>query len=143
MSSRNTIEDALLSRLTRPLPGELEDWEVKEQFERLYPAFKVAMDKVLRRTTLSQFCDDDLRGFFLLRAHQVLRRGQYDESRNPYSFFYTVFNNLMLDIRDYQGRKKYIEMGHDPFESSYISWEVLIKGSRAYLEATDTVEIVA
>lgn len=113
MSSREHVENTILKRLTREKPGDLQDWEVEAQFTSLYPAFEVAMDKVLRRFTIPQFDDDDLRVFMLMKAHQILKRRKYDESRNPYAFFYTAFSNLMLDILTYQSAAKYESLGHD------------------------------
>lgn len=41
---------------------------------------------------------DDLEGFFILKVHQELARGNFDLTKNPSSYFRRVFLNLTRDI---------------------------------------------
>jgi len=57
------------------------------------------------------FTQDDFEGFFILKVHQVLARGNYDPNRSAKAYFGRVFTNLTRDI--IRGHRNAIKMGLD------------------------------
>jgi DNA-directed RNA polymerase specialized sigma24 family protein len=98
MHVRDYVEEMMLARLTATSSDDLPDSAIEHQFKQLIPCFEIVINKVLWNTHIEIFTDDDLTSFMYLKAHQLLRQQKYDDSKNPYSFFYTAFTNLMRDI---------------------------------------------
>jgi DNA-directed RNA polymerase specialized sigma24 family protein len=106
MNSREYVEDMILARLTRTRTTDLPDSIVEHQFKAALPGIEIVISKILRKTSIRSFSDEDLRSFMLLKAHQMLRQGKWDRRKSVHSLFYTAFSNLMYDIIRAQGRKK-------------------------------------
>lgn len=106
MYKKDHVEEMIVARLSVQKDTDYPDWLVERQFKQLYPSIEVAMNKVLWNTNLREFTEEDLVSLMLLKAHQILRQGKYDFQKNSYSYFYTAFTNLMLDIVRASKRKK-------------------------------------
>lgn len=113
---RDHVEELIVNRLSQRREGDLPEHLVEQDFRSLSTVFEVTMNKVLWSTRIPGFTDDDLVSFMLMHAHLVLRRQRYDFAKNPYSFFYVSFNNLMRDILRAQARKQCDDMYRDLFD---------------------------
>ena len=113
MIAREYVENMILETLSKRLVTDLSDDQIEKQFKTLIPVFDIVIQKVLRKTSIPQFTNEDLISFMYLKAHQVLRRQKYDQNKSAYSFFYVSFNNLVRDIIRRQNSIKVSKMEHD------------------------------
>ncbi len=106
MHSRDYIENLVIESLSKTYPTDLPDHLIELEFKALVPVFDVVIKKVLKKTHIPMFTDDDIISFMYLKAHQILRQGKWERSRSPYSYFYVAFLNLTRDIIRRQNTKK-------------------------------------
>lgn len=75
-----------------------------EQFQALSDRLDHLISSIARERLVQGFTAEDMESFMMLKLHQVLRRGQYDPTRDPKKFFPFVFNNLINDINRCKNR---------------------------------------
>ena len=96
LSAREYVEIMTCKRLNRELPT---DKEVNtDEFNELWNKLDNLTGSLSKNTRIKGFSDDDLKGFFAMKVHQTLRRGQFDRKRPPFGFYAKSFNLLLRNI---------------------------------------------
>jgi hypothetical protein len=99
---REYVEETIINRL---LDKSKDRKEIPEaEFRIFLMRLNSLMRYFARERKIMGFTEEDLFSFMVIKLHQVLRRGQYDEKKSQYRFFIKTFNNLFNDINRIKDR---------------------------------------
>ena len=96
MNAREHIEKMMINRLLRETP--VDNHVDNSLFDQVIHDMDKMIENILNETKIPGFTSDDLRGFLFLKTHQMLRRGQWDQTRLPFGIFSISYRNLIRDI---------------------------------------------
>lgn len=94
MNFRDRVEDIMISRFLIDSDKSISD----ESFNDIIGKINDLMYSMSSARHIQGFTPEDLYSFMFMQAHQVLRRGRYDNTREPNAFFKAVFTRMLTDI---------------------------------------------
>lgn len=126
MHSRSYIEETITNRLQRKREGdrEVSDMEFRQVMKDLEGVVYWAIEEV----NIDSFTEEDLMGFMVMKAHQMMRRDEVDFSHKSYkSKFYRSFKNLMYDIIRMQSSAHRRGLYSDPIDTHTFNFSYFVQ----------------
>jgi hypothetical protein len=102
MNAREHIERMMTNRLLRKMEDDIEVNEIA--FNKVMQDMDKMILNILGETKIPGFTNEDLKSFFTLKTHQMLRRRKWDQDRLPFGLFSISYRNLVRDIIRMRGR---------------------------------------
>ncbi len=89
------------------------------EFDHVLGSVDILVNNMMKRTNIPGMSDEDLKSLYAMKVHQVLRRGLYDRTKNPRTFFYLVFTNLNRDINRLVEIGRRQQLDEDGYDHSF------------------------
>lgn len=118
MTISQFIEESMLRRLS----DRSKDVQMvsPQEFSHIMASMDDMLDKLAARTKVPGVTSEDLKSLYGMKVHQTLRRGNYDRTRNPRTFFYQVLSNMNRDMNRLVGVAERQQLDADGFEHSFL-----------------------
>ena len=114
MFAREYVEEKIVARLTKVKEDDV--FVSDRDYAHMLRFLDGTFHRLANNSKIPGFSEDDLISFMYLKTHQLMRRDQWDETRNFRTIAYRSMTNLIRDIIRMQDKAINRGLDRDPLD---------------------------